>query len=1115
MKGLYKVLLLSSVFLFTQAGAQNNFWNDAPESTMKNPSQKRLIIPNKFRSLALDTLQLKQFLRTAPMEFSEAARSSAPIMSIPMPDGSVSHFNIVESPIMEPGLAAKFPNIKTYSGQGIEDRTATIKIDWTELGFHAMIFSAVTPSISIDPYSLGDRKNYISYSKADLTYRPFVEKAVEEAVQNQAEQQRTFAGFCFGTQLRSYRLAMAAAGEYTAFFGGTVAAGLSAVVTTVNRVDGVYEKEVAVRLVLVANNNAIIFTDATTDPFVPNMVAGVPQVDNTLLNQTQTAIDTYIGSFNYDIGHLVTTIDGGGLAQRPSVCISGKARGATGLAAPSGDSYDIDYVAHEVGHQFGGNHTFNAGTGSCAGTTRNGPTSVEPGSGVTIMAYAGICGSTNDVAAHSIPYFHTISQGEIGNNLTTGLSSGCAVITSTGNAAPVVNAGADYSIPASTPFVLTGSATDANGDALTYSWEEIDPGTTANNWNSGSTPFFRSFAPKLSGTRYFPQLSDVASGTSTIGEYMPFNTQLLNFRLTARDNRNGGGGVCSDEMVLNVIAGPAFSVSSQTTATTWTANGTNTATITWNVANTTGAPFNTANVTILFSADGGLTFPYTLVASTANDGSETIVIPAVGTLQGRVMIKSIGNVFFNVNTANIAVSVTSCTAEGAVIAPTTNVSAPAGSGSLNLSLSPQFSNPISITGTLISTDPSSNLTTFNTGGVGCQAFANPFKYQLFTFFVSQSGSYTFTRAGGTSSSIMLGLYGGSYNPVSTCTNFLSSNGTFTGTAISVANFITVTLTANTTYVLAVGTFSSTAPALPSTYTINITTGTGGSAYAGSSFYSNPGAGFSYSYVIVDNTTNTIKAISSSANLSTAGTYPNGTSYTVYGVSFNTSHTATLNSYVGLSFTALTNGIINNPSAFCASLSKNTVNVMVQAAVPVTFLGLKARKQAKKVLLEWSTASEINSDYFDLQRSADGTNFTTALGRLGAAGTSTSVKNYSILDAQPLSNWNYYRVKQVDKDGKVAYSNIAPINFEKAVSVVIVYPNPAKDKLTIEYTATKAGNVQLQVLDSKGSLVLSNTSNMTVGRNTNTVNISTLSKGVYMLRSMDTDGNVNFVKFIKE
>lgn len=1109
MKFFYKIVFVVVIIFPLGLMAQNNFFTNKNEAAFKTSvPQIRPIVPEKFKAVALNVPALKQFLHSVPMEFSVMSNNNPSILSIPMPDGSINRFSIVESPIQEQALSNKFQDIKTYSGQGIDDRTATIKLDWTGFGFHAQILSPITGSVYIDPYARGNVENYISYFKTDL--KPsgtHIEVGVDNVgTQNAITNARTLAGFCFGTQLRTYRLAVACTGEYAAAVGGSNAALVhSAIVTTVNRVNGVYEKELAIRFVLVANNNIIEYLDAGTDPFTGNDNAPV------LIGESQSVITSNIGSSNFDIGHTFST-GGGGLASA-GVCVTNvKARGITGSSSPTGDAYDIDFVAHEIGHQFGGNHTFNASTGNCAGANRNASTAVEPGSGITIMGYAGICGASNDLAGNSIPFFHSISQIEIGNFSNTGNGSTCAVTTATGNSAPVVNAGADFSIPAGTPFVLTGSATDANGDALTYSWEQIDIGSVGANWNSGSKPFFRSFVPRVSPSRYFPQLSDVANATQTIGEFLPNSSETLNFRLTTRDNKNLGGGVCSDEMVLNTIAGTPFTVTSQAAATSWTANGTNTATIAWNVVGTTSAPFNTVNVAILFSADGGLTFPYTLNASTANDGSESITIPSINTINGRIMVRAVGNVFFNINLGKITVTAASCSAEGATIVPAASVTALVGNAALNLSLNPQYSTPFAASGTITLTDANTNLIIASASAT-CVQYSNIYHYDVYPFVVSVSGSYTFNRTGAGS---VYNFYANSFNPASGCSNWIASNYT---DGVGTAAALTVTFVAGTPYFLVQGVFgtNSTTPntGIPFNYSFAITaTPVGGAVFNGSGLYTNPGASFTYGYAIVDNATNNLKAISSSANLSNNVTYPAG-EYSVYGLSYLTTHATAIQTFVGSGFAAFTNALASQPNTYCANLSKNSVLVTVNAVVPVTLTGLKARKIGNNVQLEWGTLTENNASHFEIERSADGRNFTSKIGTVNAIGYSTTLRNYGITDNAPLKGWAYYRAKQVDADGKFAYSNIASINFDKQPSQLLIYPNPVKNNLTLEFTSTKNGKIEVQIIDSKGAMVAQKINSVVVGINLNNINVSNLAAGVYIVKCTDINGIISYTKMIKE
>jgi hypothetical protein len=507
-------------------------------------------------------------------------------------------------------------------------------------------------NVFIDPYSLGDTENYLTYYTRDYlnTNKSFeCELISDEGIINELNYLRGNSILTpTGPQLRTYRLAVATTGEYTAFFGGTVPQGLAAVVTSVNRVNGVYEKEVAVRMVLVANNDTLIFTNAATDPYTNNDGFA-------MLAQNQTTVDSFIGNINYDFGHVFST-GGGGVAYLGVICRAGlKAGGVTGSGAPVGDPFDIDYVAHEMGHQFAGNHSFNGTAGACSGGNRNASTAYEPGSGSTIMAYAGIC-SPQNLQNFSDPYFHSINFDEIVSYTNFGSGNGCAVITATGNSAPVVTVptGGFY-IPKSTPFSLTGSAIDADGDGLVYCWEEFDLGPAgAPGSPSGNAPIFRSWNPTSSPTRYFPRLVNLLNNTTVIGEILPTYARTLTFRLTARDNKVGGGGVNYAALQFNVDgnSGP-FTVTSPNTNVNWAGSSSQTAT--WNVTNTNIAPVNCANVRILLSTDGGQTFPTVLSANTPNDGSESVTIPNTPTTQARIKVEAVGNIFFDLSNANFSI----------------------------------------------------------------------------------------------------------------------------------------------------------------------------------------------------------------------------------------------------------------------------------------------------------------------------------------------------------------------------------------------------------------------------------------------------------------------------
>lgn len=656
---MYKFLLLFfiSIGLFlTAAFAQINttdFWSEINESQIVQIGE-RYIIPKSYRTLKLDLENLKSYLLAAPFENNNGTFNKITVLSLPLPDGSMSRFSIFESPVMEASLAAEYPQIKTYLGKGIDDTYATVRFDITQLGFHAMIMSP-EGRVFIDPYTLGDVENYISYYTRDFYKAGSAmdcELVSDESRLNELNYLRESTLLTpTGPQLRTYRLALAATGEYTAFFGGTVTNAMAAVVTSVNRVNGVYETEFAIRMILVANNDTLIFTNAATDPYTNNDGFA-------MLAQNQTTVDERIGAANYDFGHVFST-GGGGVAYLGVICVNGfKAQGVTGSGAPVGDPFDIDYVAHEMGHQFGGNHSFNGTAGSCGGGNRNASTAYEPGSGSTIMAYAGICGSHN-LQSNSDPYFHTINFDEIVAYTNFGSGNGCALITNTGNSAPIVTVptGGFY-IPKSTPFSLTGSASDPDNDALTFCWEEFDLGPGgAPGTPSGNAPIFRSWTPTSSGTRYFPRIQNLINNTTVIGELLPSYTRVLTFRLTARDNKQIGGGVNYAQVQFNVDgnSGP-FLVTSPNTNVTLA--GGSTQTIAWDVANTNIAPVNCNSVNILLSIDGGQTFTQVLSSNTANDGSEDVLIPNTSTTTARIKVEAVDNIFFDISNTNFTIEET-------------------------------------------------------------------------------------------------------------------------------------------------------------------------------------------------------------------------------------------------------------------------------------------------------------------------------------------------------------------------------------------------------------------------------------------------------------------------
>ncbi|AZB32816.1 reprolysin-like metallopeptidase [Chryseobacterium bernardetii] len=676
-------LTLLGMLLITGASfAQTDrLWSQEFSKSSSETFENKLGIRNP-KLFSLNINGLKNALAKAPKRLAAGEKSEV-IISFPNSDGRMESFKVRENSNFTPELAAKYPDIKSYVGQGLEDPNSTVYFSVSPLGLSSMEIYGDKSAVFIEPYAK-DLSTYVVYKKSDKNddlskFECTVIDVAKKGVSNTSIAARPNAD---DSTLRTFRLALSCTGEYTAYFGGTKAQALAAMNSTMTRVNGVFEKDFAARMVLIANNDAVIYTNASTDPY--SAASGMSNWNS----QLQSTLTSVIGEANYDIGHLFGASGGGGNAGCIGcICTNGsKGSGYTSPAdaIPSGDNFDIDYVAHEMGHQFGGNHTFsmnNEGTGA----------NMEPGSGSTIMGYAGI--TSQDVQPHSDAFFHAISIQQITNNIK---AKTCSVNTNTGNSIPTANAGLDYTIPKGTPFVLTGTGTDADGDFLTYIWEQMDNASSSQTGASSaasatkaSGPNFRSWTPTTVPTRYFPRMASILAGSTTTAgseitvEALSSVARTLNFRFTVRDNKAGGSGNNSDDAVITVnsTAGP-FAVTSQNAATTYA--GGSSQTVTWDVAGTTANGVNTANVDILWSTDNGNTWT-TLLSATPNDGSQAVTIPNVSTTTGRIMVKGSNHIFFDVNNANISVNAGSGTPD--TVAPTAPTLAASGTTSISTNLS--------------------------------------------------------------------------------------------------------------------------------------------------------------------------------------------------------------------------------------------------------------------------------------------------------------------------------------------------------------------------------------------------------------------------------------------
>jgi|GEM_PF-1529171 len=1026
-------------------------------------------------------------------------------LTLPVSTGEDISFVIANSQTLGAPFRENFANVYNFKGQS-EDGKFRIRITTSDHTIYAKITEVKTRKEWIlHPESLNSQ-HYIMFDKADDLRKndnvcSLIDNDVEQEVPNDNGNLSTFTEVGIGA-LRTYKIMVALNDGFTSMLGG-VPNSVVALANTIDRVSEIYERDLNVRFLLVTNNDIIYTTTSTTNPFLGFSNHMQFLATNLLLFDTIPATD-------YDLGHVFSQI-GGGVAYRPSLCNADLKAGASSGIQNYPNEYFITTVAHEIGHQFGAAHTHSSSTGSC-GSNYSQNDSWEIAGGSSIMSYTFSCAPL----VYTYSSYHYFNAGSIRRMQSTMASYWCNGVgqnstSSTNLNAPVIhNIITNYTIPANTPFKLQLDATDADGDVLTYVFDQHDSIATGMSvYPTGyevNGPLYKHLMPQLSNQRYFPSLGNLVNGNVNSFEILPQVARTINFIGFVRDNHDESGRTAEHNFLVTVNdACGAFEITNFTTATNLIANGTNQTTLNWNTAS---CVYN-GNINIRFSTDGGYTYPYVLVANTANDGTETITVPNLQTTNGRFMIETTGHILFNVNEAPISIANTSvCLAKGVDFDDLSPLTREAGHADLDLDLEPAYGVlTTTISGDYTSGATASNLVFFDNQPLGCSGPSNSnLAKVIFEGYVDVTDSFLFNFD--FIHNQVLNIYEYSYNSNAVCGNFINSTGVYNGTAVSLTGSVKVLLQKGIKYVIVANTFSNTVPNT-STYTITYTSPLNGKLYHGGAL--NPGASYNYGYVIVNNVTEKIVKVTDNPDLSIRSDFNTGI-YRVHGLSTNSTLSSLNTLYQNVDYQDLFEDVVYQTNGLCAELSPNYKMVTIITPLSIRLLSFDGNLETNTSgKLTWKAEESDDLVAYSLEKSIDASNFEQiSLISKKSNNGSNNKQTYAFIDHQ-INTTSYYRLKMIYLDGKEEFSNVVRLAPKQEKAQVQLFPNPIRNNQILQITLPSDTHkkVDIRLVNAVGKLVAFHTVDVTPQTNVIQFPIADLTPGVYMINITDDAQSNNY------